>query len=171
MQIPTQRWALEPWEGEDLPGLAMTVVPQAQVLREGEPVMCGAGHRGSPAADGWHGVWVNCLPAASCGHSGSRPRLSKRLLRLARRVGRGDLRPPAGCERRDAERFFDVFAWREPGQVAFSRRRSGPDRIKPTQLRFVEMALRFHRLEEFMIIEVAAPFLHTVATRGLRNSR
>ncbi len=31
--------------------------------------------------------------------------------------------------------------------------------MKPTQLRFVEVALRFHRPQEFMIIEVAGPSL------------
>jgi hypothetical protein len=40
--------------------------------------------------------------------------------------------------------FFDVFAWREPGEVRFYEAKVGPDRIKPTQLRFVELALRFH---------------------------
>jgi hypothetical protein len=55
--------------------------------------------------------------------------------------------------------FFDVFAWREPGQVRFCEAKVGPDRVKPTQLRFVELALRFHRLEEFTIIEVAGPSL------------
>jgi hypothetical protein len=53
----------------------------------------------------------------------------------------------------------DVFAWREPGRVRFDEAKVGPDRIKPTQLRFVELALRFHRLEEFTIIEVAGPSL------------
>jgi hypothetical protein len=53
--------------------------------------------------------------------------------------------------------FFDVFAWREPGQVGFYEAKVGPDRINPTQLRFVEVALRFHHLEEFMIVEVAGP--------------
>jgi hypothetical protein len=50
-----------------------------------------------------------------------------------------------------------MFAWREPGQVRFYEAKVGPDRIKPTQFRFVELALRFHRLEEFTIIEVAGP--------------
>jgi hypothetical protein len=40
--------------------------------------------------------------------------------------------------------FFDVFAGREPGQVRFYEAKVGPDRIKPTQLRFIELALRFH---------------------------
>jgi hypothetical protein len=31
--------------------------------------------------------------------------------------------------------FFDVFAWREPGQVRFCEAKVGPDRIKATQIR------------------------------------
>jgi hypothetical protein len=53
--------------------------------------------------------------------------------------------------------FFDVFAWREPGRAAFVEVKVGLDRIKPTQVRFAEIALRFRRLEDFMIIEVAGP--------------
>jgi hypothetical protein len=49
--------------------------------------------------------------------------------------------------------FFDVFAWREPGQVRFCEAKVGPDRIKATQIRFLEAALRFHRPADFMIIE------------------
>lgn len=33
----------------------------------------------------------------------------------------------------------------------------GPDRVKPTQLRFVEAALHFHGLQAFSIIKVAGP--------------
>jgi hypothetical protein len=59
-------------------------------------------------------------------------------------LGGGGLRAPEGRERRIAGGFFDVFAWREPGQVRFYEAKVGPDRIKPTQLRFIELALRFH---------------------------
>ena len=55
--------------------------------------------------------------------------------------------------------FFDVFAWQEPGQVRSAEAKAGPDRIKPTQLRFAELALRLHRLQQFTIIEVAGPSL------------
>ena len=57
--------------------------------------------------------------------------------------------------------FFDVFAWREPAEVRFYKAKVGPDRIKPTQLRFIELALHFHRSEQFMIIEVAGPSLRS----------
>jgi hypothetical protein len=50
--------------------------------------------------------------------------------------------------------FFDVFAWREPGEVRFDEAKVGPDRIRDTQRMFVEKALRFRRLEEFTIIEI-----------------
>jgi hypothetical protein len=53
--------------------------------------------------------------------------------------------------------FFDVFAWREPGQVRFCEAKVGLDRIKATEIRFLEVALRFHRPADFMIIEVAGP--------------
>jgi hypothetical protein len=86
----------------------------------------------------------------------------------------GRLRPANGGT---LSGFFDVFAWREPGQVGFYGAKAGPDRIKPTQLRFVEVALRFHGLEEFMIVEVTGPLPRsaparepwTAADRGARR--
>jgi hypothetical protein len=57
-------------------------------------------------------------------------------------------------------------AW--PGRVT---RRSGPDQIKPTQLRFVEVALRFHPLEEFMIVEVTGPGPPSTPVRRPRQRR
>jgi hypothetical protein len=50
--------------------------------------------------------------------------------------------------------FFDVFAWREPGEVRFDEAKVGPNRIRDIQRMFVEKALRFRRLEEFTIIEI-----------------
>ena len=58
-------------------------------------------------------------------------------------------------------RLLRLFAWREPGEVRFCEAKAGPDPIKPTQLRFVELASRFHRLQEFTIIEVAARSLRS----------
>jgi hypothetical protein len=65
--------------------------------------------------------------------------------------------------------FFDVFAWRAPGQVGFYEAKVRPDRIKPTQLGFVEVALRFHRLEELMIVEIAGPSPLGTPARGPRS--
>ena len=61
--------------------------------------------------------------------------------------------------------FFDVFAWREPGRAAFLEAKVGPDRIKPTQLRFVEIALRFRSLDDFMIVEIARASPHRTPAR------
>jgi len=85
--------------------------------------------------------------AASCGPSGSLP---------------GRLRAANGGM---VSGFFDMFAWREPGQVGFYEAKIGPDRIKPAQLRFVELALRLHRLEEFMIVEVTGPLSRSAPAR------
>jgi hypothetical protein len=51
--------------------------------------------------------------------------------------------------------FFDVFAWRAPGEVRFVEVKVGPHRILPNQRQFLETALRFHRPERFMIVEIA----------------
>ena len=133
----------------------------------------GPGSPGSP----WTGAvrvrsWRSCITcrpaagtgsgsmpsAASCAPSGSRPRLPGGSPRPARPGG-----PRRSSSRLRAANggtlsgFFDVFAWREPGRAAFVEAKVGPDRIKPTQLRFAEIALRFRPLEEFMIVEIAGP--------------
>jgi hypothetical protein len=54
-------------------------------------------------------------------------------------------------------------------QVRFCEAKVGPDRIKATQIRFLEVALRFHRPADFMIIEVAGPSMPGVA--GRRSKR
>jgi hypothetical protein len=66
--------------------------------------------------------------------------------------------------------FFDVFAWREPGQVRFCEAKVGPDRIKATQIRFLEVGLRFHRPEDFVIIEVAGPSMPGKAGRRPKSA-
>jgi hypothetical protein len=50
--------------------------------------------------------------------------------------------------------FFDVFAWREPGEIRFLEAEVGPDRIRATQRKFVETALRFHGPKQFTIIVI-----------------
>jgi hypothetical protein len=106
----------------------------------------------------WHGVWVNSFgpgelrsewfpaPAVKTIAETGAPDWAAEAfdrLRVANRVPLGG--------------FFDVFAWREPNQVRFCEAKVGPDQIKPTQLRFLEVSLRFHRQADFMIIEVAGP--------------
>jgi VRR-NUC domain len=62
------------------------------------------------------------------------------------------------ANRRSFGGFFDVFAWREPGEVRFYEVKVGKDDINRNQRRFVERALGLHhRLEEFTIIEIPEP--------------
>ncbi len=167
VHIRTQEWAPERWDGEDPPGLA---VPWAR-----KPRFCVNGDRSCAElaivhhlrARGWDGVWVNAFrselrtqwfpaPAprrlADAGAPGWATEIFDRL-----RVANGET----------LSGFFDVFAWREPGQAGFFEAKVGPGRIKPTQLRFAEIALRLRPLEEFMIVEIAVPSPHRTPARQL----
>jgi len=94
-------------------------------------------------AGGWDGVWVNAFrgelrtqwfpaPAARRVAEAGAPGWAAEIFEYLRAANGGTL-----------SGFFDVFAWREPGRAAFVEAKVGPDRIKPTQLRFAEIALRF----------------------------
>ncbi len=106
--------------------------------------------------DGWRGVRVNAfrgglrpewfLPAPRTLAEAGAPRWAVEVFGRLRAANGGTL-----------SGFFDVFAWREPGQVGFYEANVGPDRIKAAQLWFVEAALRLHGLEEFMSVEVSGP--------------
>jgi hypothetical protein len=61
---------------------------------------------------------------------------------------------------------YTSAARRECGSRWRPHCRSGPS--KPTQLRFIELALRFHRLEDFTIIEVAVAGPSLRGAPGLR---
>ena len=51
--------------------------------------------------------------------------------------------------------FFDVFAWREPGEVRFDEAKTSGNSPRPSQRGFVKLALDLgHRLEQFTIIKV-----------------
>jgi len=54
-------------------------------------------------------------------------------------------------------------------QMAVPHFGSGPS--KPTQLRFIELALRLHRSEQFMIIEVSGPSLRGAPGHMPRSAR
>ena len=116
-------------------------------------------------AGGWDGVWVNAFrgelrtqwfpaPAVRRPADAGAPGWAVEVFECLRAANGGTL-----------SGFFDVFAWREPGQVSFCEAKVGPDRIKPTQLRFLEAALRFRQLEEFMIVEVAGLSLRGTPAR------
>lgn len=51
--------------------------------------------------------------------------------------------------------FFDVFAWRDPGEVRFDEAKTSGDSPRESQRKFVKLALDLgHRLEQFTIIKV-----------------
>jgi hypothetical protein len=159
VHIATQRWALEQWEGEDPPSLATPWGHKPKFAVNGSRSCAELAIVDHLRGDGWHGVWVNAFrselrsawfpaPVAKTLIETGAPAWAVEAFERLRAANGGSL---GG--------FFDVFAWREPGEIRFAEAKVGPDRIKPTQLRFVELALRFHRLEQFTIIEVAGPSL------------
>ena len=166
VSIRTQRWALERWEGEDPAGLATPWARKPKFSVDGSRSCAELAIAHYLRGDGWRGVWVNAFrgelrsewfpaPAVRTLAEAGAPRWAVEIFGRLRAANGGSL-----------SGFFDVFAWREPGQVGFYEAKVGPDRIKPTQLRFVEVALRMHRLEDFLIVEVAGPFPRSASARG-----
>ena len=165
VQIRTQRWALERWDGDDPPGLATPWARKPKFSVNGSRSCAELAVVDHLRGDGWRGVWVNAFrgelrsewfpaPAARTLAEVGAPQWAVEIFGRLRAANGGTL-----------SGFFDVFAWREPGQVGFYEAKVGPDRIKPTQLRFVEVALRLHRLEEFMIVEVTGPLPRSAPAR------
>jgi hypothetical protein len=157
VHIRTQEWALEQWEGEDPPGLAVPWARKPRFSVDGSRSCAELAIVHHLRAGGWDGVWVNAFrgelrtqwfpaPAARRAAEAGAPGWAAEIFECLRVANGGTL-----------SGFFDVFAWREPGRAAFVEAKVGPDRIKPTQLRFAEIALRFRPLEEFMIVEIAGP--------------
>lgn len=109
------------------------------------------------ALTGWHGVWVSAFgnflrrewfpaPAFRTIAAAGAARWAAEIFDAVK-VANG--RRLAG--------FFDVFAWREPGEVVFCEVKVGRDRIQPNQRQFLANALRLRPLCEFMIIEMPNP--------------
>ena len=157
VHIRTQEWALERWEGQDPPGLAVPWARKPKFSVDGNRSCAELAIVHRLRARGWDGVWVNAFrgelrtqwfpaPAARRLAEAGAPGWAAEIFDRLRAANGGTL-----------SGFFDVFAWREPGQAAFFEAKVGPDRIKPTQLRFAEIALRLRPLEEFMIVEIAVP--------------
>jgi hypothetical protein len=169
--IATQRWALEPWEGEDPSGLAKIWARKPKFAVNGSRSCAELAIVHHLRDDGWRGVWVNSFgpgelrsewfpaPAVKTLAETGAPDWAVGAFERLRAANGGTL---GG--------FFDVFAWREPGQVRFYEAKVGPDRIKPTQIRFLEVALRFHSPAHFMIIEVAGPSMRGEAGRRPKSA-
>ena len=143
VHIRTQEWALERWDGEDPPGLAVPWARKPKFSVNGSRSCAELAIVHHLRAGGWDGVWVNAFrgelrtqwfpaPAARRLAETGAPGWAVEIFDRLRAANGGTL-----------SGFFDVFAWREPGQAAFFEAKVGPDRIKPTQLRFAEIALRF----------------------------
>jgi hypothetical protein len=157
VHMRTQEWALERWEGEDPPGLAVPWARKPKFSVNGSRSCAELAIVHHLRVGGWGAVWVNAfhgemrtqwfpaLAARRLGEVGA-PGWAVEIFECLRAANGGTL-----------SGFFDVFAWREPGRVGYLEAKVGSDRIKPTQLRFVEIALRFRSLEEFMIVEIAGP--------------
>jgi hypothetical protein len=155
VHIRTQQWVLEQWEGQDPPGLAVPWARKPKFSVDGSRSCAELAIVHQLRASGWDGVWVNAFrgelrtqwfpaPAARRLAEVGAPGWAVETFDRLRAANGGTL-----------SGFFDVFAWREPGQAGFVEAKVGPDRIKATQLRFMEIALHFHRLDDFMIVEVA----------------
>ena len=155
VQIATQQWALERWEGEpDPPDLARTWASKGKFSVNGRRSCAELAIMDHLQREGWQGVWVNAFARRL--HTEWFPVPGFRTLAEAGApewaIAVFDRLLSANCGKFTG--FFDVFAWRGPGEVRFDEAKVGNDRIRGTQLRFVEQALRFHRLAEFTIIEV-----------------
>jgi hypothetical protein len=110
--------------------------PEAEVRRERRPLVCGAGDRASPAGRRLERRVGQCLPqrAAHAVVPGTGCPAARRGRRA--RLGCGDLRPPAGRERRDAERLLRRvrLARARPGPLCRGQGRAGPDQGDSAQV-------------------------------------
>ena len=160
--IATQQWALEPWEGEDGPELPQTWrKPKFSVNGSRSCAELAVLHH--LRGEGWDGVRVYPFnpprlltewpwppppgPRVTTITQTGAPEWAVKIFDRLRAENSGKLNG-----------FFDVFAWREPGEIRFDEVKvvTG-DQITDSQREFVERALRLHRLEQFTIIEVPKP--------------
>jgi len=166
VEITTQRWTPEWWDGEpDPPGLPQIWARKPMVAVGGRPVCAELAVVGELELAGWHGVWVSAFgnflrrewfPApgfrtiAAAGGAG----WAAEIFDAAKAADGGRL---VG--------FFDVFAWREPGEVLFCEVKVGRDRIHANQRSFLANALSLRPPGEFMILEMPQPARRIPAVR------
>lgn len=156
VHIRTQRWALDPWHGASDP-------PELQRIWSIKPkYMVNGGRSCAELAildhlqhHGWDGVWVSAFggqlrkawfpaPAFTALADAGAPASATEAFGRLRAANGGKL-----------SGFFDIYAWRDT-QISFYEAKVGPDRLRDTQRRFLDTALRFHRPEAFTIIEIPA---------------
>ncbi len=135
--IATQRWALEPWEGEDPPSLAKIWSRKPKFAVNGSRSCAELAIVHHLRNAGWRGVWVNSFgprelrsewfpaPAAKMLAETGAPTWAVEVFDRLRAANGGSL---GG--------LFDVFAWREPGEVSLGgegRPRSGQAHSAPVR--------------------------------------
>jgi hypothetical protein len=120
VSIATQRWVLEAWEGEDPPSRAKIWSRKPKFAVNGSRSCAELAIVHHLRGDGWRGVWVNSFgprelrsewfpaPAVKTLAETGAPDWAVEAFERLRAANGGTL---GG--------FFDVFAWREPGQVRF----------------------------------------------------
>jgi hypothetical protein len=153
-EIATERWELVPWDGEpDPPELALIWARKPKITVGGRRSCAELAIVDHLRHEGWHGVWVNAFertlrtqwflaPAFATLTAASAPPWASAISDRLLAANGGKL-----------SGFFDVFAWREPGEVRFCEAKTGNDKIRDTQRRFLELALRFHPPAQFTIIQ------------------
>jgi hypothetical protein len=171
VSIARQLWALEPWEGEDEPELPGHWAIKHKFSVNGSRSCAELAVLYHLRGSGWDGVWVSAYSPAALFSEWPPGRGVKAIAQAGA--------PPWAAEifdrlldanRRSFGGFFDVFAWREPGEVRFYEVKVGKDDINRNQRRFVERALGLHhRLEEFTIIEVPESTARVLSGRRSSN--
>ena len=146
VSLATQRWELDRWHGApDPPGLPRTWGIKPKFAVGGRRSCAELAVVDHLRRDGWDGVWVSAFggswlcaewflaPSFRTLAEAGAPVWAAEIFDQLRTANGGKL-----------SGFFDVFAWREPGQVRFIGTKVARDRIRETQRRFVEIALCFH---------------------------
>lgn len=158
VHIATQRWALDRWQGEaDSPGLPIPWARKGKFTVGGSRSCAELAIVNHLRSDGWQGVWVNTF---------GRLELRREWFPAPAHRTLAEAGAPAwAAEAFDRLRaandgrvggFFDVLAWRQPGEIRFAEAKVGADQIKPSQRTFVKAALALYPPEAFMIVHIPA---------------
>ena len=137
--IATQRWVLEPWEGEDPPALGRSWAIKPKFAVNGKRSCAELAIAYHLRNEGWHGVWVCAYgprelrsewfpaPAVKTIAQIGAPMWAVEIFDGLRAANGGKL---GG--------FFDVFAWREPGEVRFDEVKTSGSINPGSQIKFVK---------------------------------
>lgn len=154
--INTQRWALEPWEGEDPPGLPLTWARKGKFVVNENRSCAELAILHHLRDDGWQDVWVSAFNPQRLFFEWPPGTGVETITQTGAPIWAAEvfdrLRAAKGGK---LGGFFDVFAWREPGEVRFDEVKGSGDSPRPSQREFVKLALDHgHHLEQFTIIKV-----------------